>query len=167
MDRKYFLLDKNYILKEAQLQKKSELLDFVIDEVKQSYLIFCNPLGIEDDTIVRIKSFRDNIANNLNNFYDSLAGIFRYKIGTNQLELLFDGESHYEKYLKDWDQTFRGWVNDFCRHERFLKAILEATVFCEGEHMALLADNRLKYFITNYFELKIYKYKGIINMKVA
>ena len=167
MDRKYFLLDKNYVLKEVQSEKKTVYLKSLIDRVKTAYLNQCNPLGLVDDTVLSINAYKTYNTKHLEEFYDCLSGIFRYQIGTNQLELLFDGKTHYERYLEDWGACFRVWMDDFCRQDRFLKAVLAVTVFYENEHSAILAENRLKYFVSHYFGLKLYRYKGIMKMQVA
>ncbi len=167
MSRKYFLLDKNYLLKEVQAEKKGAFLHALIEKVKTDYLRQCNPLGLVDDTVLSIRAYQSYDVKHLEEFYDLLSGIFRYQIGTNQLEFLFDGKTHYEKYLEDWENCFQNWITEFCQQDRFLKAVLAVTVFYENEHSAILAENRLKYFISHYFGLKLYRYKGIMQMRVA
>jgi len=167
MNRKYFLVDKNYILKEVQENKQSTLLGQMITTVINTYLKDHNPLGLVDETVIKIKEYKINSVHTLDEFYGYLAGIFRYQMGTNQLEFLFDGRSHQEKYEEDWTHCFLQWVTIFCTSKRFLKSILALTVFYDDEYGALLAENRLKYFIGNYFNLKLYRYKGIISREVA
>ena len=167
MNRKYFLLDKNYLLKEVQAEKKAVFLHALIERVKTAYLNQCNPLGLVDNTVLSIQAYKTYNIKHLQDFYDCLSGIFRYQIGTNQLELLFDGKTHYEKYQEDWEKCFVTWMEDFCHQDRFLKAVLAVTVFYESEHSADLAENRLRYFISNYFGLKLYRYKGIMKTQVA
>ena len=167
MSRKYFLLDKNYLLREVQAEKKTAFLNTLVERVKAAYLRQCNPLGLVDDTVLSIQSYKSHNIKHLEEFYDCVSGIFRYHIGTNQLELLFDGKTHDEKYLEDWEKCFTGWMLEFCRYDRFLKAVLAVTVFYEDEHSAILAENRLKYFISHYFGLKLYRYRGIMKMDVA
>ncbi|MDN5216370.1 hypothetical protein QQ020_30155 [Fulvivirgaceae bacterium BMA12] len=167
MSRKYFLLDKNSLLKEVQAEKKAAFLHTLIEKVKTDYLRQCNPLGLVDDTVLSIQAYQSYDVKHLEEFYDLLSGIFRYQIGTNQLEFLFDGKTHYEKYLEDWESCFHNWMTKFCQQDRFLKAVLAVTVFYENEHSAILAENRLKYFISHYFGLKLYRYKGIMQMHVA
>lgn len=167
MQRKLFLFDKNHILKEAQLVCKDELLYALVENAKQGYLDLCNPLGLEDDPIRKIKSSNQFDMHLLEEFYEHLAGIYRYKYGSNQLEFMFDGKSHYERYQEDWSITFHEWARGFCRDTNFLKAILEVTVFYPKNRKALLAGNRLKTFITQQFYLKLYKYKGIVRLNAS
>ncbi len=167
MNRKYFLLDKNYILKEAQQAHQDRLLKKMIDQVVATYLSVHNPLGLIDDTVLKISRYKPGKIDHLYELYDLLAGIFRYHIGTNQLEFLFDGVSHYEKYEADWIQCYERWLSEFSRNERFLKMVLSLTVFYQDEHSASMALSRLKYFISNHFNLKLYRYKGIMSMNVA
>lgn len=166
MHQKLFPLDKNYILKEAQLSAKQYLLNRLVQEVKSSYLLFCNPLGLEDDTVLKIKNYKTFDTSHLEELYENLAGIYRYKFGSNQLEFLFDGKDHFEKYQEEWSEMFMEWVKNFCKEENFLKAILEVTIFYPKGRKALLAGNRLKAFIAQHLYIKVYKYKGIVPLKV-
>lgn len=167
MHQKLFPLDKNYILKEAQLSAKQYLLDRLVQEVKSSYLLYCNPLGLEDDTILKIRNYKKYDTSLLEEFYDNLAGIYRYKFGSNQLEFLFDGKDHFEKYQEEWAEMFMEWIRSFCKEENFLKAILEVTIFYPEGRKALLAGNRLKTFITQQLYIKVYKYRGIVPLKIV
>jgi len=167
MVQKYFKLDKNYILEQAQLDLEKELVVRIIDFSKEFYLSFYNPLGLEDDTVKAIKSHTTEYTDRLVEFYRNLAGIYRFKHGANQLEFLFDGNDHYEKYKIDWKAAFENWLGDFCLKPNFLKAILELTVFYPEDRKAFLAENRMKVFIEQHFALKLYKYKGIVEVKVA
>ena len=167
MLQKLFPLDKNYILKEAQIATEHELLIQTVEVVKMSYLLYCNPLGLEDDTVLKIKNCNTYQTVQLEGFYENLAGIYRYKFGSNQLELLFDGRNHFEKYQEDWSLAFMTWIRHFCKDENFLKAILEVTIFYPEGRKALLAGNRLKAYISQYLSIKVYKYKGIVPLKIA
>lgn len=167
MVQKYFPLDKNYILEKAQLDLEQELILYLVEFSKKFYLEQFNPLGIVDDTIRKIKAHKSEYTERLEEFYRNLAGVYRYKYGQNQLELLFDGTDHYEKYCSDWRDTYAEWLIDFCLKPNFLKAVLELTVFYPEGRRAELAENRMKAFIHQHFELKIYKYKGIVKMRIA
>jgi hypothetical protein len=165
MLRKYFPFDKNYILKEAQLQLESELLLHLVEACKQTYLIRCNPLGLIDTSIEKILAHKGRDFSLLQEFYYDLAAIYRYQYGDNQLELLFDGTDHFTKFSNDWREAFRHWLHQFLKSEHFLKAILEATVFYPADRKAHLAANRLKSYYAQHFDLKVYKHRGI--MRVA
>lgn len=167
MIQKYFPLDKNYILEQAQLDHEERLIVYLIDFAKKFYLDQFNPLGLEDDTVKQIKAHKTEYTDRLVEFYRNLAGVYRYKHGNNQLEFLFDGKDHYDKYTADWVATYEEWLVDFCLRPNFLKAVLELTVFYPEGRKAELAENRMKAFIHQHFELKIYKYKGIVKMKIA
>ena len=167
MIQKYFPLDKNYILEKAQIDQEEALIVFLIDFAKAFYLDQFNPLGLEDDTVKSIKNHSTEYTDRLIEFYRNLAGVYRYKHGQNQLELLFDGKDHYDKYSTDWANAFKVWLLDFCRRPNFLKAVLELTVFYPEGRKAELAETRMKTFINQHFELKIYKHKGIVKMKIA
>lgn len=167
MDQRFFPYDKNYILKQVQQDLESDLLTHLIQFSKIAYHQFCNPLGLNDDTSIRISSYEKNQLIYLHQFYVTLSGVYRYKFGDNQLEFLWDGKSHYEKYAEDWREGFVHWTKDFCQKPQFLKAVLAATVFCKNRRQGEMAENRLKIFINSQFEVKMYKKRGLVAMKVA
>lgn len=162
MIQKYFALDKNYILEKAQLDLEENLIIHLINFCKEYYLNHFNPLGIEDATIISIKSHETAYTSRLEEFYRHLAAVYRFNHGENQLEFLFDGNDHYNKYERDWNLTFKKWLVEFCAKPNFLRAVLELTVFYPEGHKSELAESRMKAFIHQYFSLKIYKYKGIV-----
>jgi hypothetical protein len=81
MESKLFTLDKNYLLKEAQLQLKSHLLKELVVKVRRIYLRDYNPLGLKDDVIHKIQHNTNPRLACLNNFYFEMAGIYRFKFG--------------------------------------------------------------------------------------
>ncbi len=159
MNHRFFPLDKNYILKEAQSNLKQPLMKAMFEHVKAAYLLQCNPLGLEDDNIIRIKNYEELYPVVFSDFYDSIAGIYRYKYGSNQLELLFDGKTHLERYTEDWEKQYKLWIAEFCQEYRFLKAVLKLTVFRENYNIEY-AEKRLQIFLVTRFSLKLGRKKG-------
>ncbi len=167
MIRKFFPLDKNYLLEEAQVALQDELLTQLITTVKVQYELRHNPLGIVDSFSERIQAYTPKNVKPLHTFYQNLAGVYRYKYGDSQLEFVWDGRDHFEKYKVDWTAAFIQWTNNFCQEELFINAVLDLTVFLPDNRHADLAENRMNHFILKHFELKIHKSKGIVKMKVA
>ena len=161
MVRKYFLFDKNYILENAQLGLQKRLLTQLIELVKAHYMSFNNPLGIEDDTICCIKNCTRYKIDHFHIFYTDLAGVYRFKYGQNQLEIPFDGIDHYTKYQQEWSENFISWARDLCNNPCFVKTVLQLGIFGLNDQAILLAQDRLKHYVTQFFDLKIYKYRGI------
>lgn len=161
MGNRLFLLDKNYILKQAQHDLRLELQAQLIDKIKDGYFALYNPLRLMDETTELVESFQPIHFSLFDELYDVLCGIFRFKIGDNQLELLFDGRSHYEKYLADWKEAFLQYADELCSRKNFILAGLELSVYYDPEKRSELAQNRMKLCIFNHFGLKLYKYKGI------
>lgn len=167
MQRKFFPRDKNYILEQAQLSQRDTLLQYLVDFVRVEYLMRCNPLGLADDTSVRIQSTQLDDFTKLHEFYVSLSGVFRYKFyGDNQLQFTFDGRDDFERYSEEWGVMFKTWTRAFCRQESFLKAILELTVFYPDDYTPQMAGLKLSYFITKTFDVKIDGAKGIVEVKM-
>jgi hypothetical protein len=161
--RKFFPLDKNYILEEAQLSLEDTLLQYLTDFVKVEYLLRSNPLGIMDEMAEKINGHQQTDFRHLHEFYINLMGIFRYsKYSDNQLEFLFDGHDDFKKYQEEWTHQFRCWTKEFCKHTNFLRAVLDLTVFYPADSPVLMVDNRMNAFISQYFDIRIHPQKGII-----
>jgi hypothetical protein len=161
--RKFFPLDKNYILEKAQLSLRGPLLNHLVDFVKVEYLLRHNPLGIEDATALKIQSHTKTEYKHLEEFYLTLMGIFRFTYyGDNQLQFLFDGGDEYEKYRREWADQFRKWTKEFCKHQNFLRAVLDLTVFYPEDSPVLMVDTRMQTFLSQFFDIKIHPQKGIM-----
>lgn len=166
--KKWFLMDKNYILKESQLVLKEQLVYWTINYAKKFYQQYHNPLGLVDDTISKIEEANFTDYQLLETFYSKLASIYRYKHGETQLEMLFDGATHYEKYKSDWLETYKKWVNELFTEWLTLRAILELTVFRKPDaHHLHLIELRLQTYIEEYFDVRLYVYKGIVDTHEA
>jgi len=167
MINKYFPLDKNYILETAQLIQKDVHLYALSEAIKKTYLRQFNPLGLIDDTVLKIQAHELAGLSNLEDFYHTLSGVYRYKYGSNQLDLVFDGRDHLEVYKQEWQTAFDQWIVEFCTSPYFIKTILELTVFFEEGNRTELPLARLQGYIHKRFDLKLYKYKGLAPMRVA
>jgi hypothetical protein len=161
--RKFFPLDKNYVLEQTQLSLQSHLLEYLVDYVKVQYMLQHNPLGLVDETIARIQQHQSSDFSKLHDFYLNLAGIFRFTFyHDNQLMFIFTGEDPAEQYVTEWTTEFKKWVRAFCRHQNFIMGILELTVFYPKEEEAKFIGERLTTFVSQQFELKIHPQKGIV-----
>ena len=167
MVRKFFPLDKNYLLEDVQLRTQDCLLKELIECSKAAYLQLHNPLGLNDAFTEKIICFIPGDLTPLNSFYQNLAGIYRYKFGENQLDFLWDGKDHVQKYHEDWSHTFRQWTDKLCRQDQFVQAVLDLSVFLPENRQAHLAESRMSAVMLGLFELKIHKQKGIVKMRVA
>ena len=164
MITRLFPSDENSILMEAQALQKDTLLKYLVDFVKQYYQLHYNPLGLIDDIIIEINKEKDYPMEAFEDFYHDLSAVYRFRNGEVQLEILFDGSTHFEKYSNDWTTFFKQNVYAFCANKYFLRAVLDISVFHHYDRVAFLAGDRLKYFLTNYFDLKVYKYRGIMEV---
>jgi hypothetical protein len=172
--RKFFPLDKNYLLEEVQLHLQDALLIQLFQQVKSSYERLHNSLGLKDSFSLKIQSYEPSSLQSLQIFYQNLAGVYRYKWGDSQLEFVWDGRDNGEKYREDWCLFFEKSVSQFCQQELFVQAVLDVTVFLPKEnpdekiekHLTM-AENRMNHFMLQHFEVKLHKSRGIVNMKVA
>jgi hypothetical protein len=165
--RKFFVHDKNYLLEAAQLRLQDRLLQNLVEKAKVAYGFIHNPLGLNDQFSEQIKACHSFELAQLETFYLNLAGIYRYKFGENQLDFLWDGRDHTEKYEEEWMQTFDMWTNVLCGQLNFVQAVLDLTVFFPASHPVQMTENRMNAAMTGFFELKIHKQKGIQEMKVV
>lgn len=167
MIQKLFPLDKNYILRQAQSVLEEEMIDRMIFELKRSYTFLYNPLCLMDQTYAHILDCFDFPRERARLIYRQLCGIYRYKHGENQLELLFDGRTHFEKFQEDWSDALVGYVQELGIHEQYVKTMLRMTLLFDTETRAEWAENHCKAFINQYFELKVVKRQGELRLKVG
>jgi len=164
---KYFPLDKNYILKKAQLSSKAALKKTLFQEIKSAYFHFFNPLKLEDTHTCQIIDCQRPRWKKLDDFYNYLAAIYRYKFGENQLEFQFDGKTHHQKYCEEWGSIFEEWIKELCQDSFFVRAVLELLVFLEKGRRADLTEMRLKSIVASHFQLRIHKSRGILENEAA
>lgn len=119
-----------------------------------------NPLGIIDDTVKEINEFVLKETDTLNGIYENLSAIYRYKFGTAQLEIIWDGKSHFEKYSEEWRAKFDEWTDLLCSNKSFVKGIIQLSVFAYKMNNTFFLENHLKAIVNEYFELKVLKVNG-------
>ena len=167
MIQKLFPLDKNYILRQAQSMLEEDLIDRMIFELKRSYTSLYNPLLLMDTTYGQILDSYDFPRERARLIYRQLSGIYRYKHGDNQLEMLFDGRTHLEKFQEDWSRALVEYVSDLGIYEQYVKTMLRMTILFDTETRAEWAENHCKAFINQYFDLKVVKRQGELLLKVS
>lgn len=167
MIQKLFPLDKNYILRQAQSLLEERMLEMMVFELKRSYTQLYNPLMLMDEVFAKILDTYDYPTDRLRMIYRQLCGIYRYQHKNNQLELLFDGRTHLEKFQDDWNSQFIAWLRELGQHEQYVKTMLRMTILYDTESRAEWAENHCKFFVNQYFDLKIVKRKGELKLKVA
>ena len=167
MIQKLFPLDKNYILRQAQSILEEQLLEVMVFELKKSYTQLFNPLMLMDETFAKILDTYEYPTERLRIIYRQLSGIYRFKNRDNQLELLFDGRTHLEKFQEDWSLQLLEWVHELGYHEQYVKTMLRMTLLFDTENRAEWSENHCKFFVNQHFELKIIKRKGELKLKTA
>jgi len=160
--RKFFPLDRNYLLEQAQFRTRDRLLTFLTARAIDSYEMVHNPLGLEDSFISKMRHFDNALTDALDEFYWILCGVYRFIHSNNQLELLWDGKDHLTRYEEEWIFAFRKWTNEFCKDQLFVQAILDLSVFLPSGKQPAMSSNRMQHFIQSRFSVKIHKAKGII-----
>ncbi len=167
MIAKLFPRDKNYILRQAQYVKEDEFIGLMIMELKRSYTILYNPLQIMDQTYSKIINTNEVPLDRVRIIYRQLCGIYRYKNDNNQLEFLFDGRTHLEKFQDDWAEALLGYLRQLAYNEQYVKTMLRMTLLFDTDSRAQWAENNCKSFISQYFDLKFVKRRGELLLKVS
>lgn len=167
MIQKLFPLDKNYMLMQAQTALQEKGINLMIGELKLSYTRIYNPLGLEDDTYRQIMTTRRFPSEGVALIYQQLCGIYRYKYGSNQLEILFDGRTHVEKYGDDWLRQLQLWTRELGMIDGYVRTMLRMTLLYDGPSRATFAENRCKSLINEVFNVKIVKRNGDLKLKLA
>lgn len=162
MIRKFFPLDKNYVLEQAQLLVRQVLLEKLYFCVVKAWSDQYNPLGLDDSISCRLSRPPAGGYDALHPFYDLLCGVYRFKHGENQLEFLWDGSDHAETYAKVWSVTFENWLTGFCRDETFVQAVLDLTVFLARADCPGLTEARMEHFILKQFGLRRSRTTGMV-----
>ncbi len=143
-------------------------MQYMVDFVKVDYLLKHNPLGILDEAAQKIQQHETNDFMHLHEFYMNLMGIFRFTFySDNQLAFIFEQKDDFEKYQEEWTSQFKAWVKEFCKHQNFLRAVLDLTVFYPIDSPVIMMDTRMKTFISHFFEVKIIPQKGIVKSKAV
>lgn len=124
------------------------------------YELHFNPLGLVDSTVLQIRAHKFNNTEALGGIYENLAAIYRFKYGNAQLEILWDGRSHFDKYSEDWNAMCSQWMYGLCQNKTFIKGILHLTVFNDEFKNTFFITNGLKGIVNDYFNLKVLKING-------
>jgi hypothetical protein len=154
VDEKYFNSDKNYLLKTVQAFSKNMLLDIWVTNAYTAYNRHFNPMGLEDDFIVGLKSKISHSKMILDSNYDLLAAIYRFKYSDNQLEFNWDGRSHMEKYDEDWKITYHLWIKELCELTDVLKAIIKFAASYEQTNTDFIQQS-IRRGILHHFDLRL------------
>ncbi len=132
----------------------------MVNKAIQQYNVLYNPLGILDDTAKEINDFKIGDVSRLEDIYENLAAIYRYKFGNAQLEIIWDGKSQLEKFNEEWEFKFNEWSDKLCDNKSFIKGILQLTVFGHKFNNTFFLENHLKAIVNEYFEIKVLKVNG-------
>lgn len=155
---KYFDQDKNSILRAAQGFVEPQLLQRWVEIAFEGYMQMENPMGLVDDFILQLKSVEEYDTTFLQELYEIVSAIYRYERGNNQLEIIWDGRSHYEVYAEAWSETFEEWMKYFCLKPEIYRAIIKACILKQGTNSKFLYYG-VRRTILGHFKLKITRTK--------
>lgn len=157
---KYFKQDKNSILRAAQGFVEPQLLQRWCEIALDCYMQLENPMGLVDGFILEIRSVKKYDISFLQELYEILAAIYRYEKGDNQLEIIWDGRSHYEVYAENWSEAFEEWATMFSMKPEVYRAVIKACILQQGSNSRFLYYG-IRRTILNHFKLKIGRNKLI------
>lgn len=156
-----FHKDRNVILKNSQQKLFNMLTGYLTKVAIDKYKVHFNPLGLVDETYQRILDYQYEHNEDLKGIYENLCVVYRYKHGDNQLEIIWDGISHEQKYSDEWMETFEVWVKELTNHSGFVRAVLQLTALRVENTNPFFIQNYLKGIINEFFELKVLKRNGV------
>ena len=154
IEEKYFSQDKNYLLKSVQAFSKEGLLDNWLKQILIAYNYQHNPMGLEDDFILELRSKMHLGKSLLENNYDILAAAYRLLHGDNQLEIRWDGRSHLEAYDDEWKNMFAKWIERLSLIKEIQRPIIRYAITGDETNNAFLSQS-LRRGILNHFNLKL------------
>jgi hypothetical protein len=151
---KYFDQDKNSILRAAQGFVEPQLLNYWVEKALACYNQHENPMGLVDDFILQLESESKYNTEFLEEFYEMLTAIYRFKKGDNQLEIIWDGRSHYEVYAERWTTEFEAWMEIFCNMPEVYRAVIKMCVLKYNTNSKFLYYG-IRKIILSHFEVQI------------
>lgn len=163
IEERYFSADKNYLLKTVQAFSKHALLEKWAFEAFNGYMQQENPLGLEDDFTLSIKSEIPKGSFILEDIYDIVAAVYRYKHGDNQLSFLWDGRTHMEHYDDEWRTTFHSWVIALCQNKEVYRTIIKAAMADNQTNTDFLAIT-MRRFVLKHFNVRLTRSQRLMTM---
>lgn len=161
LDQKYFAGDKNYLLKTVQAFNKEILLNLWTSAAFSGYQQSENPMGLEDDFTILLREKISEGKIILDEPYDLLAAIYRFKYGDNQLAFMWDGRTHMQFYDELWKETFSEWCRELCLKPEVYRAIVKASLADEKTNSEFLKSS-LKRAILQKFKVRITRSQSLI-----
>ena len=141
MKEYYFSQDKNYLLKEAQQASREVLLEKWVLQSINAYMELHNPLGLIDDFVRSIMEVTNYKTDFLEKSFDFMAAAYRFLYSSNQLEFLWDGRSHLQKYQDEWATQFDHWIYGLSRIDNINRPVIRACVLKDDSSMLLMQRN--------------------------
>jgi hypothetical protein len=119
-------------------------------------------MGLVDDFMTHLDETIDFDTTFLSEFYELLSVIYRFTIGENQLEIIWDGRSHYEVYAENWSEKFIEWTTDLSKNPDVYRAILKACILKQQVnfrfHHYAIRKTILRKFAVSFSRNKIISY---------
>lgn len=154
VEEKYFVQDKNYLLKTVQAFSKEILLKSWLEETLKAYTFQHNPMGLEDDFIIELRAKIESSKSLIADLYDVLAAIYRYDHGDNQLEFQWDGRTHMEVYDADWKAMYTHWVQQLSLMKEIQRPIIRYAV-SDGATNTEFLQQSIKKGILSFFKVRM------------
>lgn len=151
---KYFDQDKNSILRAAQGFVEPQLLNRWVEVALETYMLLENPMGLIDDFVRELQEVSTFETTFLQEHYELLSAIYRFKKGDNQLEIIWDGRSHYEVYAENWRDEFELWIKQLTLRPEVYRSILKVCILKQDANHRFLYYG-LRRLILSHFGVRI------------
>ena len=154
IEDKYFLQDKNYLLKTVQAFSKESLLEKWLHEILNAYSLQHNPMGLEDDFTLELERKIFSAKELLEEPYNILAAIYRLDHGDNQLAFQWDGRTHMQVYDTDWKAMYEHWIQKISLVKEVQRPILRYAVSGNQTNTEFLSQS-IKRGVLSFFKIKL------------
>ncbi len=166
IDHKYFSADKNYLLKTVQAFGKDKLQEVWTQNALEGFMVCENPLGLEDSFTLQIRQEIRKGTVILEEGYELLAAIYRFRYGSNQLAFLWDGRTHMEFYDEEWRETFNVWTKRISTKPEVYRAVIKAAVADADMNTDFLKAS-IRRTILKEFKIKLSRAQRIEHLSVS
>lgn len=166
IDHKYFPADKNHLLKTVQAFSKDVLLEIWTRNAFEGFMMVENPLGLEDSFTQSIRNDIIKGKDILDEVYDLLAAVYRFRYGSNQLTFMWDGRTHMEFYDQEWRDCFEEWTKKLSTKPEVYRAIIKAALATEGTNTDFLKSSIRRTILKDY-KIKLSRSQRIAPMAVS
>lgn len=125
-----------------------------VQELLNAYNQQHNPMGLEDDFTIELRTKIFLGKDLLTDIYDLLAAIYRHDHGDNQLAFQWDGREHMEVYDAEWKDSYAKWIRQLSLVKEVQRPILRYAVSGDQVNSEFLRQS-IRKGVLSYFSMRL------------